>query len=62
MAVWLYAHGFSFRTIAKFLKVSTRSVFVWVKAFAEKNYAKPESANAEAIIELDEMWHFLSSK
>ena len=28
VAVWLYAYGFSFRTIAKFLKVSARSVFV----------------------------------
>ena len=62
VAVWLYAHGLSFRTIAKLLKVSARSVFVWVKAFAEKNYAKPEPANAEVIIELDEMWHFLGSK
>ena len=62
VAVWLYAHGLSFRTIAKFLKVSACSVFVWVKAFAEKNYAKPEPANAEVIIELDEMWHFLCSK
>ena len=35
-AVWLYAHGFSFRTTAKFLKVSARSVFVWVKTFAKK--------------------------
>ena len=36
-AVWLYSHGLSFRSIAKFLKVSVRSVFVWVKKFAEKN-------------------------
>ena len=62
MAVWLYAHDFSFRIIAKFLKVSARSSFVWVRAFAEKNYAKSELTSAEVLIELDEMWHFLGSK
>ena len=49
------------RTIAKFLKVSARSIFVWVKTFA-KSYAKSEPTNAEVIIELGEMWHFLDSK
>ena len=34
MAVWLYSHGLSFRAIAKLLKVSACSVFVWVKQFA----------------------------
>ena len=62
VATWLYVYGFSFRTIAKFLKFSTHSVFVWVRAFAEKNYAKPEPASAEVIIELDEMLHFLGLK
>ena len=41
MAVWLYSHGLSFRAIAKLLKVSAHSVFVWVKQFAEDNYSKP---------------------
>ena len=36
VAVWLYVHGFSFRTIAKFLKVQCSFFFDWVKAFAEK--------------------------
>lgn len=62
MAVWLYSHGLSFRAIAKLLKVSTRSVFVWVKQFAEDNYSKPIPQNKSVIIELDEMWHFLHSK
>ena len=61
-AVWLYSHGLSFRSIAKFLKVSVRSVFVWVKKFAEKNYSKPEPVSTSVVIELDEMWHFLHSK
>ena len=62
MAVWLYSHGLSFRAIAKLLKVSARSVFVWVKQFAENNYSKPVPQNESVIIELDEMWHFLHSK
>ena len=62
MAVWLYSHGLSFRAIAKLLKVSARSVFVWVKQFAEDNYSKPIPQNKSVIIELDEMWHFLHSK
>ena len=62
MAVWLYSHGLSFRAIAKLLKVSARSAFVWVKQFAEDNYSKPVPQNESVIIELDEMWHFLHSK
>ena len=46
VSVWLYANGFYFRTIAKFLKFSARSVFVWFKAFAEKNYDKTQVLQA----------------
>ena len=61
-AVQLYAHGLSFRTIAKLLQVSAQSVFVWVKNFAENNYSKPAPIDDSVVIELDEMWHFLCSK
>ena len=61
-AVWLYAHGLSFRAIGKFLNVSARSVFMWVKKFAENNYTKPIPTGDSVIIELDEMWHFIHSK
>ena len=62
MAVWMYAHGYSFRTIAKFFKVNVHSAFVWVKSFAEKYYSKPAPIGDNVIIELDEMWHFVRSK
>ena len=62
LAVWMYAHGYSFRTIAKFFKVNVHSAFVWVKSFAEKNYSKPDPIDDSVVIELDEMWHFLHSK
>ena len=61
-AVKLYSHGLSFRAIAKLLKVSAQSVFVWVKNFTENNYAKPTPTDDGVVIELDEMWHFLRSK
>ena len=61
-AVWLYSHGLSFRTIAKFLKVSANAVIKWIKKFAEDNYSKPVPSSDSVIIELDEMWHFVDSK
>jgi IS1 family transposase/transposase-like protein len=63
-AIWLYCHGLSFRTIAKFFKVNVRSVFNWVKTFALKNYVKPEPTSdiTEIVLELDEMWHYINSK
>ena len=61
-AIKLYSHGLSFRAIAKLLKVSAQSVFVWVKNFAENNYAKPAPTDDGVVIELDEMWHFLRSQ
>ena len=51
-AVWLYAHGLSFRAIGKFLNVSAHSVFMWVKKFAENNYTKPIPRGDSVIIEL----------
>ena len=62
MTVWIYSHRLLFRSIAKLLKVSACSVFVWVKQFAEDNYYKPIPQNKSVIIELDEIWHFLHSK
>lgn len=61
LAVWLYCHGLSMRTIAKFFRVNVRSVFVWVKKFAKENYSKPAPERDTVVAELDEMWH-LNSK
>ena len=62
LAVWLYMHGLSFRTIAKLFKVTHRAVYVWVKTYAKENYSKPEPKGEAVIVELDEMWHYLHSK
>jgi len=62
LAVWLYMHRLSFRTIAKLFKVTHKAVFDWVKAYAKANYVKPEPQGEAVIVELDEMWHYLHSK
>lgn len=62
LAVWLYLHGLSFRTIAKLFKVTPKAICDWVKIYAKENYTKPEPQGEAVIVELDEMWHFLKSK
>jgi transposase len=61
LAVILYINGLSYRSIAKIVKVSHKSVYNWVKAFAVETYEKPKP-QGEVVIELDEMWHFIGSK
>ena len=61
LAVALYLQGLSMNAIGKLLKVSTPSVLRWVRSLAEAAYTKPAPATA-AVVELDEMWHFLTSK
>ena len=62
LAVWLYLHGLSFRTIAKLFKVTHKTIYDWVKMYAFFNYTKPKPQGEAVIVELDEMWHFLHSK
>jgi transposase len=62
LAIWLYMHGLSFRTIAKLFKVTHKAVHDWVKHYAISNYVKPEPQGDAVIVELDEMWHFVGSK
>ena len=62
LAIWLYMHGLSFRTIAKLFKVTHKAVHDWVKNYAISNYVKPKPQGDAVIVELDEMWHFVGSK
>ena len=62
LAVWLYLHGLSFRTIARLFRVTPKTVHDWVKAYAKTNYTKPEPTGEAVVVELDEMWHFIHSK
>ncbi|MFN5173343.1 MAG: helix-turn-helix domain-containing protein [Holosporaceae bacterium] len=60
LAVWLYLSGLSQRRIARLFGVSTPAVLKWIKGFALKNFPKPSSTGESiAVVELDEMWHFL---
>ena len=61
MAIALYAHGFSFRTIGKLFSVSPNTIMLWVRNFSELNRNNPQ-ASGEIEVEIDEMWHFIESK
>jgi len=63
LAVWLYLSGLSQRRIARLFGVSTPAVLKWIKTFALKNAPKPVPAGeGAAVVELDEMWHFLKKR
>ena len=62
LAVWLYLHGLSFRTIAKLFRVTPKTIYDWVKKYAQENYVKPVPQGDLVVVELDEMWHYLGSK
>ncbi len=60
LAVWLYLSGLSQRRIARLLGVSPVAVLKWIKKFAVENAPKPvPPEGGVAVVELDEMWHFL---
>ncbi len=59
-AVWLYLSGLSQRRIARLFGVKPPAVLKWIKGFALKNAPKPvPNSEGVAVVELDEMWHFL---
>ncbi|MGB6373857.1 MAG: helix-turn-helix domain-containing protein, partial [Methylocella sp.] len=63
LAVWLYLSGLSQRRIARLFGVSTPAVLKWIKTFALKNAPKPvPTGEGAAVVELDEMWHFLKKR
>ena len=59
-AVLLYLGGRSMSRTAKLLGVSTPSVMAWIERFAEVLAQKPEPEGRAVVVELDEMWHFLT--
>ena len=61
-AVLLYLSGLSMNRTAKLLGVSTPSVQAWIERFAEVYAQKPEPEGRAAVVELDELWHFLKKK
>ena len=61
LAIILYVNGLSFRSIASVVLVSHKAVYDWVRSFGLETYEKPRP-QGDIVIELDEMWHFLTSK
>ena len=61
LAIILYVNGLSFRAIANIVKVSHKAVYDWVKAFGLETYEKPKP-QGDIVVELDEMWHFITAK
>ena len=62
LAVLLYLHGMSMRSIGKIIGVSTVTVLRWIRDFAKRYAHKPEPEGKAQVMELDEMWHYLGKK
>lgn len=58
-AIELYCLGLSMTAVAKQVGVSTQSVLRWVRAHAQAHCPKPEPSSRPAVVEIDEMWHFI---
>ena len=61
-AVLLYLSGLSMHRLSFLLRVSAQSVLNWLRTFAQEHYEKPEPTGKAIILELDEMWHYLTHK
>ena len=64
-ALELYLEGIGFRGIGRVLRVSHVSVQRWIKAFARQSRVLQMSGAGDktvAIMELDEMWHYIGKK
>src|SRR3954468_4045504 len=58
-AVSLYCAGLSLSAAGTRLGVSAKSVMRWVRAHARRHRPKPEPAGRTAVVEIDEVWHFV---
>ena len=59
-AIWLYLSGLSQRRVARIVGASPVAIMKWIKRFTLKNAPKPTPPEGGvAVVELDEMWHFL---
>ena len=63
-ALQLYLEGVGFRGIARLLQVSNVSVMRWIRALGQAiEPLKAQQAPVQVdVMELDEMWHFVSKK
>jgi transposase len=61
-AVEPYCTGLSPSAIGKRLGVSAQSVMRWIKDHARRHCPKPEPAGRAAVVEIDEVWHFVEKR
>ena len=62
-AVALYCTGGpSMNAIGKHVGVSAQSVMRWLRRHAEQHCPKPVPAGGAAVVEIDELWHFLEKR
>ena len=58
-AVALYCLGLSMDAIGKRLGVAAQSVMRWLRRHAQEHCPKPQPSGRTAVVEIDEMWHFV---
>lgn len=59
LAVLLYLSGLSMNRIATLCGVFAQAVLNWIRAFAQEHYEKPVPEGNAAVLEVDEMWHYI---
>jgi len=45
--------------VAKRVGVSAQSMLRWVREHAQRHGPKPEPTGSTAVVEIDELWHFV---
>src|SRR5688500_8613132 len=58
-AIGLYCLGLSMNAVAKRVGVSAQTMLRWVREHAQRHCPKPEPTGSTAVVEIDEMWHFV---
>jgi transposase-like protein len=61
-AIELYCLGLSMNAVAKRVGVSAQSMLRWVRAHAQAHCPKPEPTGSTAVVEIDEMRHFVEKR
>jgi len=62
LAVVLYLSGLSLNRIGQLCGVSAQSVLNWIRDYAAEHAERPQPEGQTIILELDELWHYLSKK
>lgn len=61
-AVFLYCHELSMNAFSKILDTAPNTILKWIRNFSNQHAQTPEPQTDAAILELDEMWHYLKKR